>query len=134
MPPSPKLGGDSAAYDEKSLLSPRLNLPRRTRRVPLLLSLPLTLFLCYLLLPSMLDQSPLFIAPPAYLSHSGKSALETTVLLPRVQFEFPRGKGGDVVRREKIKEAIERTWRLYAQEAWSWDEVKPVHGGGRDPR
>jgi len=145
MPPSPKLNGDPSNYGPdqslnlsqfKSSRSSAATLlhVRRTRRIPLLLSLPLTVLLCYLLLPSMLDRSDLFVAPPPYLSHAGRSALETSVLLPRVQFLFPRGRGGDVARREKVREAIRRTWRLYSQEAWGWDEVKPVQGGGRDPR
>jgi len=144
MPPSPKLTGDPANYGADQSLplsqfkSPRSSTAtlhvRRTRRIPLLLSLPLTVLLCYLLLPSMLDRSDLFVAPPPYLSHAGRSALETSVLLPRVQFLFPPGQGKDVGRREKVREAIRRTWKLYSQEAWGWDEVRPVQGGGRDPR
>ena len=40
----------------------------------------------------------------------------------------------DPERRRKVKESIQRTWELYVQEAWGWDEVRPVQGGGRDPR
>ena len=55
-------------------------------------------------------------------------------MLPEIQHKFAKGQGGDVVRRTKVKEAIQRTWELYSSEAWGWDEVKPVEGGGRDTR
>lgn len=107
---------------------------RRKRRIPILLFLPFTLFLLYFLLPSWLDQSELFLAPPPYLSHAGKAALGATIVLPKIQYNFAKGEGADPERREQVKETILRTWRLYAQEAWGWDEVRPVEGGGRDSR
>src|SRR5277367_4130833 len=141
MPPSPKL--DSLSFPDDptststtlSLLTPR----RRTRRLPtLLLALPLTCILLYfLLLPpttSWLDHSHLFIPSPAYVSHSGKSALRTTIGLPPVQFAFGTGEGGDEERLGVVREAIFRTWWFYVKDAWGWDEVRPVQGGGRDTR
>jgi len=139
MPPSPKLDSFSFPDDPSpttlSLLKPR----RRTRRLPtLLLSLPLTCILLYfLLLPpttSWLDHSRLFVPAPGYASHSGKSALKTTIELPPVQFAFRKGEGEDKERLRVVRDAILRTWELYEQEAWGWDEVRPVHGGGRDTR
>lgn len=69
-----------------------------------------------------------------YFSHSGKGALDSTIELPQIQYSFSSGVGGDTPRRQKVKDVIQRTWELYAQEAWGWDEVKPNEGGGRDTR
>ena len=52
-------------------------------------------------------------------------------MLPKIQYNFRKGEGADPERRERVKEAILRTWELYAQEAWGWDEVRPVQGGGK---
>lgn len=35
-------------------------------------------------------------------------------------------------RREAVKEAFLRSWNAYKHEAWLWDEVKPVSGGGKN--
>jgi len=51
-----------------------------------------------------------------------------------VQFAFGAGEGGDEERLRGVREAILRTWGFYVQEAWGWDEVRPVKGGGRDTR
>ncbi len=72
--------------------------------------------------------------PPPYLSHAGRAALETTIRLPVLQYQFPNGSGADVERRNKVKDAIKRTWDLYVQQAWGWDEVRPVRGSGQDTR
>lgn len=139
MPSSPKFDSQPFLYDPQSNTLtpiPIKGVPfRRPRRLPILLSFPLSLILLYLLLPSWLDQSSMFRAPAMYLSHAGKSALETTIELPRIQYRFENGKGGqDVQRRDRVKEVIERTWEVYCKEAWGWDEPKPVYGGGRDTR
>jgi hypothetical protein len=108
---------------------------RRKRRFPVGLAFPLALLLIYLLLPTYLNDVEIVVAPDApWFSHSGKAALETTIELPKIQFQFPRGEGANEERRDKVRAAIQRTWRLYGQEAWSWDEVRPVTGGGRDTR
>lgn len=141
MAPSPKLESSSFLSDDNStppsllLSKKRATLSfRRNRRLSIFLSFPVSLLLIYLFLPSWLNRSDLFVPPPAYISHAGKSALETTIILPKVQYKFRKGEGADIERREKVKEAILRTWELYSQEAWGWDEVRPVQGGGRDSR
>ena|SRR2546423_6534918 len=96
-------------------------------------SFPLTLLLLYLIIISWPTKRRAFLEPE-YLSHIGRSALETTLVLPTIQYQFPNGEGGHYERREKVKEALKRNWELYVQEAWGWDEVRPVHGGGRDTR
>jgi Glycosyl hydrolase family 47 len=134
MPHSPKFEASSFLSDDKSP-SLRSSLSfRRNRRIPFLLSFPLTLLLIYFLLTSWLDRSHLFLPPPPYLSHASKRALQNTIVLPKIQYNFRNGEGVDIERREKVKEAIQRTWELYSQQAWGWDEVRPVRGGGRDPR
>ena len=107
---------------------------RRKRRVPLIFTLPLTFLILYLLLPQYIPHPEIFTKSPSYLSHAGKSALETTITLPKMQFPFEKGTGGDDERREMVLQTMRRTWELYAREAWTWDEVRPVHGGGRDTR
>ncbi len=135
MPSSPKLETQQFLYPPHTNTTPSLPLlPRRPRRLPILFSLLLSIILIYLILPSWLDQSALFRPPPPYLSHAGKSALETTRELPRIQFAFPSGEGADEERRGRVREVIERTWEIYVREAWGWDETRPVFGGGRDTR
>jgi len=110
---------------------------RRHRRLPFLLSFPLSLTIIYLILmysQSWLSRTTSIISPLPYLSHSGKGALDSTIELPQIQYPFSSGVGGDTPRRQKVKDVIQRTWELYAQEAWGWDEVKPNEGGGRDTR
>lgn len=134
MAHSPKFEPAFYLSDDKSPPQSLKRPFRRKRRVPILLSFPLALFLLYLLSPSWLDRSELFLAPPPYLSHAGKAALETTIFLPKIQYNFRKGEAEDPERREIVKETILRTWELYAQEAWGWDEVRPVQGGGSDSR
>jgi hypothetical protein len=142
MAPSPKLESSPFTLSDdnsppQSILLPtkRSSMPfRRNRRIPFLLSFPLTLLLLYCILPPWLERSELFPPSAPYLSHAGKSALETTIVLPKIQYKFPKGRGADIPRRHKIKESIKRTWDLYVQEAWGWDEARPVQGGGRDTR
>jgi mannosyl-oligosaccharide alpha-1,2-mannosidase len=70
----------------------------------------------------------------SYLAHTTPSTLSTGITLPKIQFSFPLGTGADVGRREKVKEAIKRTWDGYVSQGWGWDEVRPNAGGGRDTR
>ena len=51
-----------------------------------------------------------------------------------MQFGFREGEGGDAGRLRAVREAISRTWEGYVEEAWGWDEVRPVAGGGKDTR
>ena len=98
-----------------------------------LIALPLTLITLYFLLPLLLNR-PRPTPPPEYLSHAGTSVLETTIVLPKLQYSFANNQGGDDERRQKVKESIKRTWDLYVQQAWGWDEVRPIRGGGHDTR
>ena len=68
------------------------------------------------------------------MSYAGKAALETTMQLPDLQYKFLNGSGADIERRDKVKDAIKRTWDLYVQQAWGWDEARPVRGSGQDTR
>lgn len=95
--------------------------------------LNLVLMLFYFCISSTTSQSVL-PDPPPYMSYAGKTALETTIQLPELQYKFSNGSGADVERRDKVKEVIKRTWDLYVQQAWGWDEVRPVRGSGQDPR
>jgi hypothetical protein len=96
---------------------------------------PLLLMILYLLL-SLWPRPPSRIIEPTeeYLSYIGKSALSTSIPLPRLQYQFAHNEGLDFDRREKVKASIKETWDLYVQQAWGWDEVRPVTGGGRDSR
>jgi hypothetical protein len=105
---------------------------KQRRKAAKAISYPVILLLLYLILT--LPSKRRAVLPPEYLSHIGRSALETTLSLPTLQYQFPHGEGADYERREKVKEALKRNWYLYVQEAWGWDEVRPVHGGGRDTR
>jgi hypothetical protein len=116
--------------------SPTTRPPTSFRRIlPTLrlLALPLTLITLYFLLPLLLNRARP-TPPPEYLSHAGTSVLETTIVLPKLQYNFANSQGGDDERRQKVKESIKRTWDLYVQQAWGWDEVRPIRGGGRDTR
>lgn len=35
-------------------------------------------------------------------------------------------------RREAVKNAFSRSWNAYKERAWTWDEVRPVTGGGKN--
>ena len=134
----PKLEPSSFSDDKASqsfLTHPKLIifLPRRIRRISFVITFPLALLLFYLL-PSLLNTDSFFLPSAPYASQAGKSALKTTIDLPKLQFPFPKGSGSDLYRLRVIKEAIQRTWELYGREAWGWDEVCPIKGGGRDTR
>lgn len=106
---------------------------KQRRKAAKAVSYPVILLLLYLIILTLPSRRRAFL-PPEYLSHIGRSALETTLSLPTLQYQFPHGEGAHYERREKVKEALKRNWDLYVQEAWGWDEVRPVHGGGRDTR
>lgn len=65
--------------------------------------------------------------------YSGTSPLESTIVIPAVQYNFT-DISGQADRRDNITATIKRTWDLYVQQAWGWDEVRPVTGKGQDPR
>jgi hypothetical protein len=103
-------------------------------RIERLVWYPLLLVILYLLV-SLWPRPPSRIADPKdYASYLGKSALATSLALPRLQYQFPYTDGPDYERHEKVKGLIKETWDLYVQQAWGWDEVRPVDGGGRDSR
>jgi hypothetical protein len=93
-----------------------------------------TLLLIYFIVPLWFTRNKVQPPPPTYLSHAGRSALDTTITIPKLQYEFPHNEGGDESRRNEIRETIKHTWDLYKQEAWGWDEVRPRSGGGHDTR
>jgi len=95
---------------------------------------PFLLIILYLL-PFLWPGSPSrFIDPTEYVSYIGQSALSTSVTLPRLQYQFPFNEGNSYDRREEVKALIKNAWDLYVKQAWGWDEVRPVTGGGRDSR
>lgn len=56
--------------------------------------------------------------------------------LPRVQHDFTNSKHGGVTdlserRRKAVRQVFLRGWDAYKEQAWGWDELKPVSGGGR---
>jgi hypothetical protein len=105
----------------------------RNRGIVKIVSFPLILLLLYSL-AVLWPKSPTLFDHPESLSHGGKSALATTITLPRLQYNFEKNEGGHDERRRKVKESIRRTWDLYTEQAWGWDEVRPVRGGGRNTR
>ena len=117
-------------------LPTRSILPRqRNRRIVLqVASYPFLLLILYFLFTLYAKNQHILVDPTIYLSHAGKAALATTIVLPRLQYEFEKKEGRSDERREKIKGFIKQTWDLYVQQAWGWDEVRPVRGGGRDSR
>ena len=106
---------------------------RKTKLVRPLLYL-VALLLIYFIVPLWFNGNKVQSPPPTYLSHAGRSALDTTITIPKLQYEFPDNHGGDDNRRNQIRETIKRTWDLYKQEAWGLDEVRPRTGGGHDTR
>jgi hypothetical protein len=106
----------------------------RIERIVRVVWYPLLLITLYFLFTLWPKQPPILVDPTAYLSYAGKSALSTTIVLPKLQYKFQNNEGGHDERRQKVKELIKQTWDLYVQQAWGWDVVKPVRGGGRDTR
>lgn len=54
----------------------------------------------------------------------------------RIQYPF-REKGinaRDAKKAEAVKEVMKRTWKLYKEKAWGFDEIKPVSGKYRNSR
>jgi hypothetical protein len=100
-------------------------------RIARLVWYPLLLVVLYLLLSLWPKAPSRIIGSNDYASYLGKSALATSLALPRLQ---SYNEGPDYERREKVKGLIKETWALYVQQAWGWDEVRPVSGGGRDTR
>ena len=97
-------------------------------------SYPFLLPILYFLFTVYPKNQDILVDPTIYVSHAGKEALATTIVLPRLQYEFEKNEGRYDERREKVKGFIKQTWDLYVQQAWDWHEVRPVGGGGRDSR
>ncbi|KAF3938973.1 hypothetical protein ABW19_dt0203202 [Dactylella cylindrospora] len=52
-----------------------------------------------------------------------------------IQYPFTQnGVGEDREKAEAVKEVMERTWRLYKEKAWGYDEIKPVSGDHKNTR
>ena len=116
-------------------LPTRTILPRqRNRRIVQVASYPFLLLILYFFFAFYPKDQHIHVDPTMYLSHAGKAALATTIVLPRLQYEFEKNEGRYDERREKVKGFIKQTWDLYVQQAWDWHEVRPVGGGGRDSR
>lgn len=62
--------------------------------------------------------------------------------LPKVQHPFPRNTGSSSssspstkindLRRKAVRRTFQRAWNAYKRDAWLWDELQPVSGGGRN--
>ncbi|ROV96866.1 hypothetical protein VPNG_09260 [Cytospora leucostoma] len=54
--------------------------------------------------------------------------------LPRVQHNFSSKKNDKVTeqRRKAVKDVFSRSWDAYKREAWLWDELVPIAGGGKN--
>lgn len=57
--------------------------------------------------------------------------------IPAVQYAFPKDGSAPPskiteLRRNAVRRVFQRAWGAYKQQAWLWDEVKPVSGGGKN--
>lgn len=54
--------------------------------------------------------------------------------LPRVQHKFRPKKNDKITeqRRKAVKDVFIRSWDAYKREAWLWDELVPIAGGGKN--
>lgn len=54
--------------------------------------------------------------------------------LPQVQAAFDTFRDTQVTRdrREAVKKVFLRSWNAYKEQAWTWDELRPVTGGGKN--
>lgn len=55
--------------------------------------------------------------------------------IPKVQHNFPKGSPPSKVtqlRQNAVRRVFKRSWDAYRQQAWLWDEVRPVSGGGKN--
>lgn len=54
--------------------------------------------------------------------------------LPKVQHGVPAKHKGSVTeeRRKAVRDVFLRGWTSYKQQAWGWDELQPVTGGGKN--
>jgi mannosyl-oligosaccharide alpha-1,2-mannosidase len=54
--------------------------------------------------------------------------------LPRVQAtgELFKETEETQYRRQVVKDVFSRSWNAYKEQAWAWDEVRPVTGGGKN--
>ncbi|ROV94091.1 hypothetical protein VMCG_08246 [Cytospora schulzeri] len=55
-------------------------------------------------------------------------------VLPRVQYKFSSNKNDKTneKRRKAVKDVFVRSWNAYKREAWLWDELVPIAGGGKN--
>lgn len=54
--------------------------------------------------------------------------------LPRVQasVELFRDTPVTRTRRDAVRNVFSRSWKAYKEQAWTWDELRPVTGGGKN--
>lgn len=55
--------------------------------------------------------------------------------LPKVQYDFPKGSPPSKItqlRQNAVRRVFKRSWDAYRQQAWLWDELQPVSGGGKN--
>ncbi|KAJ4407281.1 hypothetical protein N0V82_009950 [Gnomoniopsis sp. IMI 355080] len=62
--------------------------------------------------------------------------------IPKVQYAFPKGKAAasssesnnkvTQLRQNAVRRVFQRAWNAYKQQAWLWDELRPVSGGGKN--
>lgn len=54
--------------------------------------------------------------------------------IPKVQHTFSKKSGNKVTeeRRKAVRDVFLRGWTSYKQQAWGWDELQPVKGGGKN--
>lgn len=55
-------------------------------------------------------------------------------VLPKIQHKFPSQKKDSVTeeRRRAVRDAFIRSLTSYKEQAWGWDELQPVTGGGKN--
>ncbi|KAF3923163.1 hypothetical protein ABW20_dc0108578 [Dactylellina cionopaga] len=77
-----------------------------------------------------------------YLLHEAlfgkKQAIPESFITSGQQIQYPFKEKGivakDEAKAEAVKKVMQRTWRLYKEKAWGFDEVKPVSGGHGNSR
>ena len=128
------MGGDDPDEEEPPIVRQpyaRTTVSRQ-RRIATLIIFPIILLVLYISAALWQKQS-IIQTPPDHVAYAGKSALESVIVLPKIQHHFPNKAVHDE-RRQQIKEEIKRSWSFYVQQAWGLDEIRPVRGGGRDNR
>src|SRR5271155_1136751 len=97
------VGPGASTQQSPPNLSTSTILPRqRKRRIVQVASYPFLLLILYFLFTLYPKNQHILVDPTMYLSHAGKTALATNIVLPRLQYEFEKKEGRSDERREKI--------------------------------